>query len=392
MVLRTAVITFRGEPSGVLAETPDGGSRFTYRDGWTVPIGCALAASEREHLWSWGLHPFFEHMGPEGWIREKQARIGRVDGDDDLGLLLRYGEDCIGAVGVVAPGSRSADFAPSQDIETEAATGVRRTLSGVQRKLLAYWSEGRFHPATAGTPATHIAKFNGPNDDALVRNEALTLTLAGELLGAGEVTRFATAVVAELDERALVVERFDREADGRKLRMEDFAQILLKPRGRDVRGKYEASYEQAADAIRRHSARPVIDVGRFFRRLLVNVLLGNADAHLKNFSLLETSAGMRLSPAYDVVNTLVCGARYDGRTALALLDDQPQLDAVTQEDMIAFGLRIGLGPRAIRNALADLKARARRSRLLTAGPQPPDEFLDSYIAIVRAQAGRLLEP
>jgi serine/threonine-protein kinase HipA len=74
-------------------------------------------------------------------------------------------------------------------------------------------------------------------------------------------------------------------------------------RGRDYAGKYDASYEDVAELIKSHSSRPLIDLGRIFRRLIVFALIGNCDAHLKNFSLLETPTGLRLSPAYDVVNT-----------------------------------------------------------------------------------------
>jgi serine/threonine-protein kinase HipA len=106
------------------------------------------------------------------------------------------------------------------------------------------------------------------------------------------------STVAVVNEPALIVTRFDRTPEGGKLRLEGFAQILDKPRGRDFSGKYDAAYEDVAAVIKQHSVRPEIDLARFFRRLIVFVLVGNCDAHLKNFSLLETDAGLRLSPAY----------------------------------------------------------------------------------------------
>ncbi|WP_462119732.1 HipA N-terminal domain-containing protein [Methylorubrum extorquens] len=136
MPARAATVLFKDQPAGSLVETPGGGTRFSYAEGWTTPIACQLSPQEREHTWQGGLHPFFQHLGPEGWLREKQARAGRVDQEDDFGLLLRYGRDCIGAVGVVP---FEDDFGnPANtingDVETEAATGGRRTVSGVQRK------------------------------------------------------------------------------------------------------------------------------------------------------------------------------------------------------------------------------------------------------------------
>ena len=73
------------------------------------------------------------------------------------------------------------------------------------------------------------------------------------------------------NETALIVTRFDRTKDGSKLRLEDFAQILNKPRGRDFSGKYEAAYEDVAAAIKEHSVRAEIDLAKFFRRLVVFV-------------------------------------------------------------------------------------------------------------------------
>ena len=78
---------------------------------------------------------------------------------------------------------------------------------------------------------------------------------------------------------------------------------------------YDASYEEVAAVIKQHSVRPEIDVARFFRRLIVFVLVGNCDAHLKNLSLLETEDGLRLSPAYDIVNTALYAISGSTRTS-----------------------------------------------------------------------------
>ena len=64
---RRARVLFKGEVAGSLEETAGGGTRFTYNAGWSQPIGCALPVDRREHEWGEGLHPFFQHMAPEGW-------------------------------------------------------------------------------------------------------------------------------------------------------------------------------------------------------------------------------------------------------------------------------------------------------------------------------------
>src|SRR6202021_1014599 len=100
MTDRTAEILFKDQPAGLLRETASGGTRFAYSPDWKIPIACCFPLSRREHEWPQGLHPFFQHFCPEGWLRERQARVGHIAQEDDLGLLLRYGADCIGAVSV----------------------------------------------------------------------------------------------------------------------------------------------------------------------------------------------------------------------------------------------------------------------------------------------------
>jgi serine/threonine-protein kinase HipA len=210
-------------------------------------------------------------------------------------------------------------------------------------------------------------------------------------LGQKEINAFAVGTVSVLNETALVVTRFDRKPDGSKLRLEDFAQILNKPTGRNFGGKYDASYEDAAAVIKQHSVRSEIDLARFFRRLIAFVLVGNCDAHLKNFSLLETDAGLRLSPAYDIVNT----ALYDGfdqSIALSINGKKPHLDQITCALMKNFGQNIGLPARAIDQTFTDLRNRARRAAKLLTPPQgePPDGFIHRYSAIVSRACLRIL--
>lgn len=385
--MRTAEVLFKGQRAGLLSETAAGGSRFVYDSDWTQDIGCGLPVSAGEHGWPLGLHPFFQHLGAEGWLRERQARAGRIEDQDDFGLLLRYGGDCIGAVSILATDPADTP-APDTAWPDEIPSG--RTISGVQRKLLAFQAGRHFHPATADSPATHIAKFNHASNDGLVRNEYHSLSLAAHILGADQVTAFSNGFVEGHDEPCLLITRFDRVDDGTKLRMEDFAQILARPRGNDYRGKYDGSYEDVAEAISRHSARPVIDLDRFFRQLVASVLIGNADAHLKNFSLLERPEGMRLSPAYDLLNTLIYGGRYDRHTALTLAGARQPLDRIDAALLLTFAKAIGLPERAARRALHELATRAAASpKLVPPAGEGADGFIHLYADIVHAACTRV---
>lgn len=386
---RAARVLFKDAPAGLLEETAGGGTRFTYDADWKQPIGCALPVDRREHEWADGLHPFFQHLAPEGWLRQKQAKAAHIEDQDDFGLLLRYGADCIGAVSVLPmPGSLAED-----EVFIEQAAAPGRTISGVQRKMLAIKDGEVFFPAPPIGPAPYIAKFNSDDSrvDSIVRNEALSLRWSAAVLGAQEVNAFTTAIVEQMNEVALVVTRFDRTPSGGKLRLEDFAQVLSKPRGRAFGGKYNASYEEAAAVIARYSARPEIDLSRFFRRIVVFALVGNCDGHLKNFSLLETKVGLRLSPAYDIVNTAIYDG-FDQNLALGIAGSKRPLDGVTRELLQQFGEDIGLSRAAVSVAFKQIEMGVTRAEAIIKPPanEPPDSFVHRYADIVRRACLRIL--
>lgn len=386
---RLAKVLFKDKVAGQLEEVGQSETRFTYDPVWKDTIACSLPVSQADHLWRNGLHPFFEHLAPEGWLREKQAKAAGIAGQDDFGLLLQYGRDCIGAVGLV-PVVQINNPQKTDDPVTNAAVGAKRTLSGVQRKALVFLKEKKFYPSGENDPATHIAKFNDKDQDTLVSNESLSLTLASEVLGPREVTNFQVANIEEFSEDALIVHRFDRGTQGEKFRLEDFAQILNKPRGRDFSGKYDASYEELAKGIRKYSVRPEIDVEKFFRRVLLSVIIGNADAHLKNFSLLETADGLRLSPTYDLLNSLVYHGQYDREIALSIGGDRPLLDTVDGEQLKQFGIAIGLPSKAVALAQTDIINKVRNSSILRGATlNEPGGFRDSYTEIVRIACDRV---
>lgn len=387
MTARKAEILYKNQVAGTLEETAGGGTRFVYGAEWQEAIACCFSVTRREHEWAVGLHPFFEHLGTEGWLREQQARVAHIAQEDDLGLLLRYGADCIGAVGVrPPPGSEQpAAF-------TEATANPGRTVSGVQRKLLVTKAKGKDHfaPAAVTGPAPYIAKFNSETITTLVRNEALSLRWAASILGAGEVNEFTLGQVN--NETALVVTRFDRADDGEKLRLEDFAQILCKPRGRDYGGKYDASYEDVAQVIRDHSVRPAIDLQKLLRRLIVFSLVGNCDAHLKNFSLLETPDGLRLSPVYDVLNTAIY-PDYSQTLALSINGRKWPVDSVVRKTLEDFGLEIGVPAAAVKQSFEEIGRKTRTAAPIITPPaaEPPEGFINRFHEVVNNACLRILQ-
>ncbi len=375
-------------PAGELSEL-GGDTRFVYNDGWSEPIACALPVGQRDHYYRDGLIPFFEHLGPEGWLRGRQARAGGTAAQDDFGLLLNYGADCIGAVGILKPDGTHLTAPDEPNALEEAAVRPGHTLSGVQKKLLAFRGEKGFEPCIKPADrATHIAKFNREDLPTLVQNETLSLELGREILGEAEIAKARPAVLVGIEGLALVVERFDRVGD-EKLRLEDFAQILGKPRGREFDGKYHSSYEEAATVITRFSARARIDLARYYRLVVFNLVLGNADAHLKNFSLLESGGGLRLSPAYDLINTLVY-PDYERTAALELGGGKRAFDTLDRTLVETFGVAIGLPAQEVTRSLNALaRAFAGAKTLEFSAAIQPDDFRIAYRETILENARRI---
>ncbi len=355
--LRYGIVTYKDKRIGTLSETAGSGTRFLYDEGVTQSIACTLPVSQREHDYPFGLHPFFAHLAPEGWLRDRQSAFADVDGNDDFGILLAFGADCIGAVGIVDP-EHSHDrvrLRPSATALDRAAVDFDRTISGAQAKILCTDNlAGGYRPTGADEPAPRIAKYPGERLPDMVANEATTLELCRLLLDDGEVADARLASVDGVDGLALVVDRFDR-AGAEKLRCEDFAQVIAQPAGRDHRGKYDVGYDAIGRALQ-HSAARLLDTRRLFKRLAAYVVLGNVDCHLKNWSLLETAEGLRLSPAYDVLNGYIYGADgYTTRFGLLVGEERLQWERYDRALLLGIAEEIGLPKRAAEGVLTELK-------------------------------------
>ncbi len=181
---------------------------------------------------------------------------------------------------------------------------------------------------------------------------------------------------------AYITARVDRTRRG-KLAMEDMCQLT----GRMTEHKYRGSYEQVAAAINRYSATPGLDVVNFFEVVLFSLLTGNADMHLKNFSLLETPGiGMTLSPAYDLVNTALVHPSDDEELALALHGKRKN---ITRRDVMSAMRASNLDDRQIERIFEKMQ------RSIPAWMQMLDvSFLrqstkDAYKQLIAARAAKL---
>ncbi len=203
-------------------------------------------------------------------------------------------------------------FTPGE-LRTEAAARIEKmSIAGVQPKVSAWLNAGAGRFELTDRSGRWILKPPIPDWPEVPENEDLTMKLAA---AAGIDTPDHGLVYMKDGSLCYVVRRFDRLTRDRKLHVEDFAQLM----GLDRETKYDASLEQVAAVIDRFCSFPAVEKEKLFRRVLVAFLLGNEDMHVKNFSLIRDERGVvRLSPAYDFVNSTIVLARAKEQLALPL--------------------------------------------------------------------------
>ena len=236
----------------------------------------------------------------------------------------------------------------------------RISLSGVQPKFSAIVGEDMRLRYTHDNERGHFilkpqpSSYHIINREFCAANESLTMQLASQ------VYRIETAANGlcfyENDEIAYITRRFDIHGGG-KYRQEDFASLmgLTKSNGGADYKYSRASYEDCADVIRRHVKAYRIDLLRFFRLVLFNFISLNDDAHLKNFSLINTGNEYRLTPAYDLINTSLHLVNHRiFALDKGLFKEGMQLSDVRQvcrKDFEEFGHRIGLNDKTVQREL-----------------------------------------
>jgi len=353
--------------AGELRQEPGGRCVFTYDPSYLADqqpaIAFTLPLQPSPHICERGLHPFFDNLVAEGWLRNAQARALRVDASNRFALLLKFGHDCAGAVSIIDPEPAAEPLVDHADPAAAAALVSRSSLSGVQPKLLAVQDGKCFRPAGRDETSTLIAKLPSGALTDIVENEFLTTAANRALLPDDQIVDVRIGKLEGLDGQALLVQRFDRRRSGVKLHFEEFNQLLGRFSGDD---KYEASYDDMGAFIRKTPGCWPVDAWRLYRRILACFLTGNTDAHLKNFAMFHTPEGLRLTPAYD----LVAAALYPPYRSLALAVDRAinlKIEKLKPKHLIALGKAYGLGAPAIADTIRSLdQRRAAAEKTVTA--------------------------
>jgi serine/threonine-protein kinase HipA len=291
--------------------------------------------------------PFFSNLLPEGHLRDYLAKRGQVKPQREFFLLWLLGEDLPGAV-VVRPANGDAlppiAAAPRQSERREQEGVLRFSLAGVQLKFSAVMEHsGGLTIPTKGVGGSWIAKLPSKRFEAVPENELAMMTLAQEVgIEIPEIrlvpTKSIKRLPSELPENfghSLLVKRFDRGPAFERIHIEDFAQVFrVFPND-----KYDkASYTNMATVIWAEIGEE--GIAEFVRRLAFNAFIGNADMHLKNWSLVYPDGRTpRLAPAYDFVAT----AAYIRSDQMALsIAGTKNMSDVSRELFERFAAKAGL--------------------------------------------------
>lgn len=328
-----------------------------------------------QHASALRLPPWFSNLLPEGRLREWIAADRQVSIKREMELLAQVGHDLPGAVRVL-PEDLPADSNWDPEMPTadpyagrggkydDRAPGWRFSLAGVGLKFSMLRADDRLTLPAFGEGGDWIVKLPDRAYPDVPRNEYAMMWLAAEagievpdrlLVHRDQIDGLPAGVWPGNEEYAYGVRRFDRDNHGRRIHIEDFAQV------RNVYSdeKYRGNFETVASlSYRGHDAASLL---QFARRLAFNVLISNGDAHLKNWSLIYRDRRTpTLSPAYDLVSTAVY--RIDGVEDLGLkFGGTRRFDRVSLATFARLERRLRVADGSLRAEVADTAERVREA-------------------------------
>jgi serine/threonine-protein kinase HipA len=315
--------------AGKLIQNQNGALAFAYAGSWlenaaSLPLSHSLPL-RKQRFSARECRGYFAGILPEENKRTLIAKNLGISPRNDFAMLEKIGGECAGAVTFIVEGAvlpehehNYRSLAPDELAKTlrelprrplmAGEAGIRLSLAGAQDKLAVHYSNNQISVPLNSSPSTHILKPAIEHFEGLVFNEAFCMKLA-QAVGI-KTAKTEIGSVDGID--YLLVERYDRtvlqrDAGGleylRREHQEDFCQAL----GIVSENKYQKeggpSLKQCFGLVREVSASPVIDLQALLDAVIFNFIIGNNDAHGKNFSLLYAGRTTSLAPLYDVLST-----------------------------------------------------------------------------------------
>ena len=311
------------------------------------------------------VEPVLSNLLPDDIIRTRIGAILKIPRENTFALLKAIGGDCAGAIaffpeGISAGITNTHEFRVLSDDEAGrildsleqrpldvGEDGFRISGAGAQDKLIACIHDGKVVLPLNGTPSTHIIKAEIRGYPGSVENEWFSMSLASAC--GLNVAECEILVIG--GKRRYVCRRYDREEKGgvvRRLHQEDFCQMLKI----DPKRKYENLGGPGivrSFALLRELSLSASDTLESLDRVIFNFLVGNGDAHGKNFSVLYRDGAMELAPMYDVMSTAIYPEV--GKKMAMKIDGEYAFKWITTGKFLRMAKTIGLGERVMHREL-----------------------------------------
>ena len=323
---RTLNVYYNRELVGQLIQDDGGQMIFQYDEAWRGrPQPVALSRSlplRKKPFTQKECRGFFGGILPEEGNRKVIARILGISDKNDFAMLAQIGGECAGAITFLPEDEKFPDdddhYAELADHELASilrelprrplmagADGIRLSLAGAQDKIAIRLGDGKYYIPRGSAPSTHVLKPAIDTYEGVVFNEAFCMALASAC--GLNVAAIAIRKVEDID--YLLAERYDRIRDEKgsiqRLHQEDFCQALGIPSEIKYQSEGGPSLADCFGLIREASSAPAPDLIALLNAVIFNLLIGNHDAHAKNFSFLYMpDRSLRLASLYDLVCTV----------------------------------------------------------------------------------------
>ena len=383
---------------------------FQYHPDWLAashayPLSISLPLMDQPFI-NDAAYAYFTNLLPEGQVLTALTRRLGIAESDKFNLLRAVGGDCAGAVslhpwGTSPPSPEDFAYDPlTQDLLLEkihdlktnpflVAEERRLSLAGAMEKLPVRIMDETVCLPCNGAPTTHIIKTPVEDLQGVITNETYCMTLAREMgLNVPRVE------ILKIHGMALfAVERYDREIEKdtvTRLVQEDFCQALNK----DPQQKYNLDLNDYFQLLRDVSAHPAQDIKQLLQWLIFNGLIGNADCHAKNISLLHRENGTRLAPFYDLVSTHMY-REFTKKMPMKIADKKRDFRHLQARHFESLAQEIGLKPDLVINTAREW-ARAIKPVCLKTGEtfkaaQTSVDMVDRINALIHNHADAVLD-
>lgn len=311
--------------------------------------------------------PFFANLLPESELRQIIAKKLGLSEQNDFALLEAVGGECAGAVSLLPEGQQPAGVGSYKKLDDDQLNeliaelprrpllageeGIRLSLAGAQNKLPVYFDGQRISLPMGTAASSHILKPPIAHYPHTVENEAFCMQLAARLgLSVPNVTILHKATPLYL------IKRYDRERNDQgeliRIHQEDFCQALGVPPDMKYEKEGGPGLRACFELLRDNSLQPLQDILSLFDWVLFNYLIGNADAHAKNISLILADEAPRLAPFYDLMSTAVYP---DLTEKLAMnIGGENRPNWVIERKWRQFAEEVGVGFKLIRSKILDM--------------------------------------